>query len=151
MNKLPNALIKATGEFYVAAELSKRGYIAAVTVGNTDRFDILGSDIEGKKPFTIQVKTTIKVDQGWILSEKDEVPRGVNSFYVFVRIPETDGRPAFYIVPSKILSRTLSKGHQKWLKTPGKKGQKHNDTSIRQFWDHENAYLEKWDILNGSK
>lgn len=145
--KLPNALIKAAGEFYVAAELSRRGYLASVTMGNTDRFDILASDLEGKRPITIQVKTTTKRGEGWILGHKDENPRGGSSFYVFVKMAKGSERPQFHIVPSDILAHTISQSHKKWLNTPGKKGQKHKDTTVRQFFDREGTYLEKWDLL----
>lgn len=32
-------------------------------------------------------------------------------------------------------------------KTLGKKGQKHNDNSMRQFKDKDEEYLNKWDLL----
>jgi len=29
----------------------------------------------------------------------------------------------------------ISSGHRKWLETPGKRGQKHNDSTMRKFDD----------------
>ena len=37
--------------------------------------------------------------------------------------------------------------HRKWLETPGKKGQKHNDTNIRVFVDDEDVFYDKWHLL----
>ena len=36
--------------------------------------------------------------------------------------------------------------HQRWLKTPGLKGQ-HQDNPMRKFGDNENKYLNKWELL----
>jgi hypothetical protein len=41
----------------------------------------------------------------------------------------------------------VKSGHKKWLETPGKKGQPHNDSSMRMFGDYEQKYLNKWDSL----
>ena len=46
-----------SGEYFVAAELSKRGYIASITLRNTKGVDILCSNSEASKTVGIQVKT----------------------------------------------------------------------------------------------
>lgn len=48
-------LIGNAGEFYVAAELLKRGVIAAPAPRNTPAFDILAA--KGKKTVRVRVKT----------------------------------------------------------------------------------------------
>jgi hypothetical protein len=47
---------------------------------------------------------------------------------------------------SVVADRT-KKGHRTWLETPGKKGQKHRDTPMRNFLDPEDEFLERWDLL----
>ena len=49
--------------------------------------------------------------------------------------------PEYHIVPSKIVADTIRKNHEKWLNTPGKKGQKHNNTNIREFYDLEKLWF----------
>jgi Holliday junction resolvase-like predicted endonuclease len=56
--KLSKQLSGIAGEYYVAAELSRRGYLAAITLRNSEGIDILVSNIDGNKLFSIQVKTT---------------------------------------------------------------------------------------------
>ena len=46
------------GEYFVAGELARRGFTAAVPMSNTKDFDILAINRESYKQFAIQVKTT---------------------------------------------------------------------------------------------
>ena len=55
---LSKQLSGVSGEYYVAAELSRRGYLAAITLRNSENIDILVSNIQGDKLFSIQAKTT---------------------------------------------------------------------------------------------
>jgi Holliday junction resolvase-like predicted endonuclease len=57
------------GEYFVAAELSRRGWIATMTIKNTPNIDVIATTIDGKRSINIQVKTrSIGNRQGWILS-----------------------------------------------------------------------------------
>ncbi len=56
-------------------------------------------------------------------------------------------RPRFHIVPSKVVADRTKKGHRTWLETPGKKGQRHRDTPMRNFLDPEDEFLERWELL----
>jgi len=46
------------GEYLVAGELSKRNFIASITLRNTKGMDILASNSDASKSVGIQVKTT---------------------------------------------------------------------------------------------
>ena len=70
-----------------------------------------------------------------------------NVVYFFVSLNDL-GQPEYHIVPSKIVSKTISEGHAKWLKTPGKKGQPHNDNPMREFTDENDKYLNNWSCLS---
>ena len=67
--KLSKQLSGIAGEYYVAAELSRRGYLAAITLRNSDGVDILASNESGEKTFSVQVKTT-QNKRKWILGKK---------------------------------------------------------------------------------
>ncbi len=56
-------------------------------------------------------------------------------------------RPEFFIVPSRAVARYVKKNHAEWLVTPGRKGQKHNDTTMRNFRDDKGRFLEAWGNL----
>ena len=135
-----------SGEYFVAGELERRGFTVAVPMSNVKDFDILAINRETYEQFAIQVKTTGYKQKKWTLSKKNEDLKGSNIFYVFVSLNELDA-PEYHIVPSKVVADTIKTSHQNWLNTPGKKGQKHKDTTIRVFEDKEDIYHDRWDLL----
>lgn len=135
------------GEYFVAGELSRRGFIASITLKNSRGIDVLVSNEAATKTIGVQVKTNKNNQTQWMLRDKAENYVAENLFYVFVNLRDKHSRPDFYIVPSKEVAKHVKASHRKWLETPGKRGQKHNDNSIRWFEDYGNKYLEKWELL----
>lgn len=146
-NILSPLLGGVAGEYFVAAELSRRGYIASITLRNTRGVDILATNQDGSKRVTIQVKTNKNNKRDWLLNEKAETKTPDSHFYVFVNLKGKTERPEYHIVPSEVVADFTAKNHERWLKTPGRKGQAHNDSSMRKFIDLEGAYLDKWEVL----
>ena len=140
-------LIGVAGEYFVAAELSKLGHVASITLRNTKGIDIIASNEEGTKRVNIQVKTKRPGKRKWILPQKHESIRAKNIFYVFVALSEGKTRPDYFIFPSSAVARFVKRDHAKWLATPGKHGRKHKDNSVRNWFDEKNKYLERWDLL----
>ena len=140
-------LTGVSGEYFVAAELSRRGFIASITLRNTKGVDILASNQDASKTVTIQVKSNKGKRKSWILNQKAEDFFGKGLFYVFVNLKGENKFPDFHIVPSETVAKTLKDGYKEWIKTVGRKGQKHNDTSMREFRDLKDKYLGKWNIL----
>ena len=68
-------------------------------------------------------------------------------FYVFVSLKSLIERPDFYVVPSIVVAERTKLSHTSWLNNPGKKGQAHNDSSMRIFEDKTGEFLERWDLL----
>ena len=147
--KLSNGLTGIAGEYFVAAELSLRGFMASVTLRNNDSIDIHASKLSNKdKMFAIQVKTSQINNRKWILNKKSELSSSDSHYYIFVSLKGELERPDYFIIPSKTLAKIVKESHSKWLKTPGKKGQIHKDTDMRKFEDIKGEYLERWDLLN---
>ena len=109
--------------------------------------DILATNESTSKSVAIQVKTNQGATKARVLQKKAEEYFGDNLFYVFVNLKDKKSHPDFYIVPSKVVADQIRKGHAKWLRTPGKKGQPHNDSTMRKFSDEHDKYWGKWDIL----
>ena len=156
MKNKSRALTGIAGAHFVAAELSQRGYIATVTSRNTEGIDILASSPDGSKTVSIQVKTSGAMhrksfSRSWMLTRKHEDISSDNLIYVFVDLNPGDKKPDFYVVPSKIVADYVKSGHKKWLKTPGRKGRKHVDTTMRKFDIHDEKaarkYLNRWSNL----
>lgn len=136
-----------SGEYFVAAELSRRGYIASITLRNTKGVDILCSNGDVTRQFGIQVKTNRRSNREWVLNSKSENYYAENLYYVFVNLHGTVKEPDYFIVPSIDVARYARETHQQWLDTPGRGGKAHNDTTMRKFADLNGKYLDRWDLL----
>lgn len=146
MSNKDNVSTGNAGEYFVAGELERRGFTVAVPMSNVRDFDILAIERNKLKQFAVQVKTTMYKRKKWTLSQKNENLVGDNIIYVFVALNELD-MPEYHIVPSKLASEIIKEDYKKWLNTPGKDGQKHNDTTIRNFTDYDDRFLNRWDYF----
>lgn len=145
--RLPSLLAGVAGEYFVAAELSRRGYIASISLRNTRGIDILATNQDGSRSVTIQCKTSQKSKKRWVLNEKSEDFVSPTHFYVFVLLSAAAERPQYHVVPSRDVANYLKADHEKWITTPGKGGRKHKDNSVRVFADKDDRYLERWELL----
>ena len=86
------------GALAVAAELSRRGYDAAITLGNTPALDLICASPSGKS-FTVQVKSLSAWN--WILVQRtllEESPKD-NVFFAVVLVPsDLEKQFEFYIL-----------------------------------------------------
>lgn len=151
MSNDKNIFTGKAGEFFVAAELSRRKWYTALTFKNTPDIDILCSN--GNKIVEIQCKSTnnLKTRKAWLLSKKSENWKGINKFYIFIDLNLFE-MPIFYVLPSQLVCDNLKSGHQKWLNTPGKHGQKHKDQNMRIFPNKINdfnldEFKNNWELL----
>jgi hypothetical protein len=71
-SKIPSGLAGVAGEYFVAAELSRRGWIASITLRNTRGIDILATNASASRSVTIQCKTRQQKAKKWLLNEKCE-------------------------------------------------------------------------------
>jgi Holliday junction resolvase-like predicted endonuclease len=140
------------GEYFVAAELSRRGWIATLTLKNTPNIDVIASARNGRRTINIQVKTrSIKNRKGWILNKKIEtlVP-GKNFYIAFVDLKGIEERPDFYLIPRNLFSKWIAKQHRRWLVTPGRAGHAHVDNPMRAFkkaqFKHFEKYHNNWSV-----
>lgn len=145
-SRLSTTLSGIAGEYFVAAELSRRGYVASVTLRNTRGIDILASNADATKSVGIQVKTKQGRGADWMLNRKVESDTADNLFFVFVTLNEL-GNPEYYIVPKGEVAKFVTDSHRKWLVTPGRRGQVHVDTPMRKFKDPDGRYRDKWNLL----
>lgn len=139
-------LTGVAGEYFVAAELSRRGYIASISLRNTRGIDILTTNAAASRSVTIQCKTS-QSRNVWMLNDKCESFFSENHFYVFVALGGPLERPRYYIVPSAAVAKHVRDDHSNWLARPGRHGQAHVDNPVRNFHDRANEYLERWDLL----
>ena len=146
-SKLEANLVGVAGEYFVAGELSLRGYIASISLRNSRGIDIIASNSEGEKSVTIQVKTNSSGKPKWLLNKKSENFYSENHFYVFVALQSYNVRPKFHIVPSEVVAKQIKKYHKVWLSGLKRDGSQRKDSNMRVFRDEKNKYLEQWEEL----
>ena len=135
--KIPPVLSGVAGEYFVAAELSRRGYIASISLRNTRGIDILATNQEASRSVTIQCNTRQKAGKSWMVSVKSEDFIPADHFYVFVALGADTHRPIYHIVPSCDVAAQLKKSAEH-------KQVKHQ---VRHFIDLDGKYKERWDLL----
>jgi hypothetical protein len=144
---IPPVLTGVAGEYFVAAELSRRGYIASISLRNTRGIDILATNQAATRSITIQSKTNQRGAKTWMLNQKSEDFFAPDHYYVFVALGPATERPRFHVVPSQIVAKFIAESHQQWLRTPGRGGRQHVDSAMRNFTDIDDSYLDRWDLL----
>ena len=83
------------GEYYVAAELHRRGIPASITYGNAKKADVVATSEDGEAAVVIEVKSTSQTK--WIVGQY--LPESSDRVWVFVYVPkECDQPPSFYIL-----------------------------------------------------
>lgn len=147
MNDLPSILVGVSGEYFVAAELSRRGYVASITLRNTRGIDILATNADATRSVSIQVKTNHGKNKDWILNQKAEAYQSKTLFYVFVNLKGSNQRPDYHVVPCKVVADYIKRNHRAWLEKPNRTGKPHRDQNIRKFQDPANKYRDRWDLL----
>lgn len=151
--KLDAVLCGIAGEYFVAAELSRRGYLASITLRNSRGVDILATNRGATNSVAIQVKTNQRGVAEWILTEKVEASTEdeslpENLFFVFVNLPPNGDPPSYHIIARREVARLTREGHQRWLATPGRGGKRHSTNNpIRKFKDADGKYRDRWDFL----
>lgn len=146
-SKLSTVFSGISGEYFVAAELSRRGYVASITLRNTDGVDVLCANKKTTKAVGIQVKTNRGSNRSWLMNQKAENYVSDNLFYIFVNLNDNTKEPEYFIVPSKIASKYISDSHRAWLSSSGKNGRQHVDNPMRKFADSKEEFLGRWDLL----
>jgi hypothetical protein len=143
--KKSNNQTGVSGEYYVAAELTRRGIDAAILLRNTENYDILAINSETKKQFCIQVKTTWETKRWKLTSKVENDSDNHNHYYVFVVLYEDDTKkPDFIILHSKRIAEHIRYWYLDWLNKPGKQGQPHNENNMRIFDDEGGEFKENW-------
>ncbi|EJB8455114.1 hypothetical protein MW332_004971 [Vibrio parahaemolyticus] len=110
MSKGKSQFVGASGQFYVAHQLTKHFIHASITVGNAPSVDIIAAKEDGTKSISIQVKTSRDAYRRNRYGSEGcewDVGAGVigksspNLWYAFVDLKlGSGGEPDVYIVPS---------------------------------------------------
>ncbi len=133
MIKTSKNLVGATGEYYVCAELGKRGIIALIAPKNNPLFDIIAVSPDASRTVTIQVKTmSLENKMGWRLSKS--ICARKNNPLMYTVLVNLNGSPVdYYIYEYDTLSERVEKFYTSYLNTPKKDGGKRKDIDFRWY------------------
>ncbi len=155
-----NKLTGQTGEYLVAAELSRRGLIATTFTGNVPHYDIIASNEEGK-----HVSVQVKASRGssWqsdirkfcsidfkgkcqIVGKPQRCPvRSLVVVFVSLGAGEDD---RYYILTWRTLRNLIIKHHKDYLaKHGGMRAEKWDSFHVAISEKDLKKYEDKWDII----
>lgn len=133
-----------SGQFYVAAELVKRGYFVGFTMGNADETDIIAKSPENVH-FSIEVKS-MKKSNFWMFKKRDVKD---NLFYIFTLVGEVGDDPEFFVLTSQEAMDEYQKYYDHIVQLRKNKGT--NISSGDNRWGASSLAIEKykgrWEIL----
>jgi len=96
------------GVYLVAAELSRLGFIVSPTSRSTVGADLLVTDQNCKRAYSVQVKTNARTFNFWLIGKKAKETTSDTHIYALVNIrnnKRNGEKIEYFIVPSKNLSR----------------------------------------------
>jgi len=123
-----------SGEYYVASILSAKDFVATVTLGRAERYDILAVNPRGKT-VKISVKTRYEgKKESFPLGIKDEKGGQDDFYYVLVRLNDMKKEPDYWVIPSKRVNDILSHSSKIYFSSKKKNGGDRKDSGIRTLW-----------------
>jgi hypothetical protein len=158
-----NYLTKQTGEYLVAAELSRRGYIATTFTGNVPHYDIVAVDESGGHvlvqvkaiagnswQFNVDAFAPVTFDgERQVIGRRVREPyRGLVCVLVQLRPLGSTARDHYYVLPWRELCRAVVAHHRRFLRShggirPRKPMSLHTALSPTEVAEWE----DRWDIL----
>lgn len=126
-------------QFFAAAELTRRGNLVALTLGNAQEADLLVVS-PGKKAYRVDVKG-LKSQNFWLIQRHDPQP---DLFYILVLVPiSLNCAPEYFILSSQEMNDEMNNLKAKTIadgKTWTGKGEGIN-------WGQSLKYKNQWDKL----
>jgi len=126
-----------TSQFYVAAELTRRGYLVSLTLGNAPISDLLVQSSKGVL-FTVDVKGQ-STKNFWLIQRREP---SSDHYFIFVYLPKDGSPPEFFVASSKEVMRRREE-YKKEMETKGR----YRDDLGGIRWSTVLTYRNRWDTL----
>ena len=108
------------GQFGVAQELTRRGYLVTFTIGNALDADLL-CESPSSVAFSVQVKSLSS--KTYFLYQKSLLERSRNRFFVFVLVPAVlSRRPEYFVLDNQQFLRLVDEQEQILRESEKKRG-----------------------------
>jgi hypothetical protein len=100
------------GVYLVAAELTHLGFIVSVTSRSARGADLLVTDQECQRAYSVQVKTNHRDASFWLLGKHAKDMQSPTHIYVFVNL-KGNQRPEYHVVPSESVAAHIHEEESK--------------------------------------
>ena len=133
-------------QFFVAAELTRRGYVISFTLGNAPETDLHVSNIDSSIQFRVDVKGHSR-ENFWEIKYKK--PKD-DLFYILVDLfSDTYNPPKYYILCSKEAMKEWQDYKKHIIAKRQEKGREPPPENWRWGIPHKQVvkYINKWEIL----
>jgi Holliday junction resolvase-like predicted endonuclease len=146
-----NQQVGRAGEYFVVAELNKRGAYAVAFAGNMPKIDLMACNEDQSRTIHIQVKTK-RSGRSWqssiVGSGPTKRPKNESVFWVFVDLGDVATSPRYWIAPDWWIRNDIDKAHQAYLgrhggTRPSNPDSKHHSIDEKRLKD----WKERWDVL----
>jgi hypothetical protein len=94
------------GVYLTAAELTYRDFIVSPTSRSAVGADLLVTDQQCQRAWSVQVKTQKQAANYWLVGEKAQKINSPTHIYVFVNL-HGDSRPDYLVVPSSVVAEKM--------------------------------------------
>jgi hypothetical protein len=135
---IPSAFAGNAGEFFVLAELTRRGWTAALTARNNRAYDILAKRGDEFAAIRVKTKTSAFTLFQWNAKPNGEIFLEMTQegdFCMLVDIPEDENlSPTYYVVPTHVINKWLKDDFHTWVTTPGAEGQARDAENKRRLF-----------------
>lgn len=147
--KLKAAQVGRAGEFFVAAEIHRRGGYAVTFAGNMPGTDILASDVSQTRQITLQVKT--RTAGTWHAQVPRDAVQGrpvpnESAFWAFVDLSKDE--PEYYFAPRSWVLNDIYETHAAFLdrhggRRPHAPESGHHAITVPRI----EQWHDRWDVL----
>lgn len=111
-----STLIGATGEYFVMAELLRRGWLAGLTPRGAKSYDIIATVGDQTIKVRVKTKTADANIFRWNLREDGTVfTAPVNKYDICVLVDLSPVAPDYYVIPTAKVEKKLLELRQAWL------------------------------------
>ena len=139
--------VAMAGEFFVAAQLQRLGFAAAVTYGNAKRADVVVLSPDSERAVLVEVKTTSRAK--WPVGNR--APEPSRQPWVFVWLPEAaDESPEYYVLTQAQLYDILISGQDRYFAAyEAKHGESYGDRPGVVSLSRADAapYRNNWQVI----
>lgn len=131
------------GEYAVAAELSRRGWLVTMAIGHAPEIDLMAAHPEAWQHIDVQVKTASPNRGHFQLSPLHEDAPG-SLWFVFVKLRGELERPQFFVVPGGLVAAILYAVRKRLEVEAGKRTSVHR--VMHPSWIV--GYEDGWELLH---